>query len=72
MYGLLHEEWRGPTTSEREDFRRVSRDWYRLIGWPSAKRGREGDERVRHRVRLEQEQAAIKREEKVRGIDIEH
>jgi superfamily II DNA helicase RecQ len=72
MYGLLHEEWRGTTTSEREGFRRVSRDWHRLIGWPSAKRGTEGDERVRHRVRLEQEQAAIKRKEKVRAIDIEH
>ncbi|KAM0713371.1 hypothetical protein Q7P35_000824 [Cladosporium inversicolor] len=70
--GLLHEEWRGTTTSEREGFRRVSRDWHQLIGWPSAKRGREGDEKVWHRVRLEQEQAAIKREEKVRGIDIEH
>lgn len=72
MYGLLHEEWRGTTTSEREGFRRVSRDWHRLIGWPSAKRGEEGDERVRQRVKLEQEQAAIKREEKMRGVDIEH
>jgi superfamily II DNA helicase RecQ len=72
MYGLLHEEWRGTTTSEREGFRRVSRDWHRLIGWPSAKRGKEGDERVRQRVKLEEEQAAIKREEKMRGVDIEH
>ena len=72
MYGLLHEEWRGTTTSEREGFRRVSRDWHRLIGWPSAKRGKEGDERVQRRVKLEQEQRAIKREEKMRSIDIEH
>ena len=72
MYGLLHEEWRGTTTSEREGFRRVSRDWHRLIGWPSAKRGTEGDERVQRRVKLEQEQRAIKREEKMRSIDIEH
>jgi superfamily II DNA or RNA helicase len=72
MYGLLHSEWRATTTSEREGFRRVSRDWHRLIGWPSAKRGKEEDERVGQRVKLEQEQAAIKREEKMRGIDIEH
>lgn len=71
MYGLLHGEWRATTSSEREGFRRVSRDWHRLIGWPSAKRGEDGDERVRQRVKLEQEQASIKREEKMRGIDIE-
>ncbi|KAI7550457.1 hypothetical protein KC331_g3162 [Hortaea werneckii] len=71
MYGLLHGEWRATTSSEREGFRRVSRDWHRLIGWPSAKRGEEGDERVRQRVKLEQEQALIKREEKMGGIDIE-
>jgi hypothetical protein len=43
-----------------------------LIGWALAKRGKEGDERVRQRVKLEEEQAAIKREEKIRGVDIEY
>ena len=48
----------------------MSRDWHRLIGWPSAKGGKADDERARRMAMLEQEQAGIKREEKMRGVDV--
>lgn len=40
-----------------------------MIGWPSAKEGKKSGERAWQTVKLGQEQSAIKREEKMSGID---
>lgn len=70
MYGSTFEEADTSIGSEVRAFRRVSCDWHRFVGWPSALKG-ERDWKMQQQIEVEQKEAELRHWQRMRSINVE-
>ncbi|KAK0910966.1 hypothetical protein LTR91_019977 [Friedmanniomyces endolithicus] len=71
IYGLLMSESPFSTMSEREQFRQVSVDWYRVLQFPSAWDEQPMDVDIARRVKQEQDKMQMERRQRMGRVDVQ-